>query len=100
MAALDRWVTAPASRPSGTVQSAVNVADRLQRIAERAFVLRDGVWTDTAFCSSGQGTRRVVFGSDGYFGLLTERPELATYFALGDRVIVVLDGQAYEVAAE
>jgi Ca-activated chloride channel family protein len=86
--------------PSGgqPSQPAVNVADRLQRVGDRAFVLRDGVWTDTAF-SAGQDTRKVAFGSDAYFALLAERPELAAYFAVGERVIVILDGQAYEVTS-
>jgi hypothetical protein len=68
-------------------------------VADRAFVRRDGVWTDTAY-TAGQATCRVVFGADAYFALLAERPELTPYFALGDRVIVVVDGQAYEVAAD
>lgn len=74
-------------------------AGRLQRVDDRTFVLRQGVWTDTIY-AAGQTTRRVVFGTDAYFALLAERPELTPYFALGDRVIVVLDGQAYEVAAD
>jgi hypothetical protein len=45
-------------------------------------------------------TEKVVFLSDEYFALLDENPELGPYFALGDRVIVVLDGIAYEVVAE
>lgn len=81
------------------VSSVAEAAERLQRVADRAFVLREGVWTDTAY-SPGQPTRRVAFGSDAYFALLAERPDLAPYFALGDRVVVVLDGQAYEVATE
>ncbi|HZS00471.1 MAG TPA: VIT domain-containing protein [Chloroflexota bacterium] len=88
--------TPPGAGAAGTAQPAVNVADRLQRVGDRAFVLRDGVWTDTTY-SAGQETRRVAFGSDAYFALLAERPELAAYFAVGERVIVVLDGQAYEV---
>jgi hypothetical protein len=39
----------------------------------------------------------VGFGSDDYFALVAARPELGRYFALGDHVIVVVDGTAYEV---
>ncbi|KXK49679.1 MAG: hypothetical protein UZ13_02950 [Chloroflexi bacterium OLB13] len=42
-------------------------------------------------------TEKVEFLSDAYFDLLDSTPELAAYFALGERVIVVLDGVAYEV---
>jgi Ca-activated chloride channel family protein len=88
--------TPPAVGPSGATQPAASVGERLQRVGDRAFVLRDGVWTDTTY-RAGRETRRVAFGSDDYFALLAERPELAAYFAVGERVIVVLDGQAYEV---
>jgi hypothetical protein len=35
-----------------------------------------------------------------YFALLEAHPELGEYFALGDRVIVVLEDVAYEVTPE
>ena len=54
---------------------------------------------DTAYVE-GQPRRRVSLGTDAYFALLAERPELSAYFALGERVIVVLDGDAYEVVAD
>jgi Ca-activated chloride channel family protein len=88
---------APAPR-DGSAAPASNVADRLQRVADKAFVLRGEVWTDTAY-TAGQPTRQVAFGSDEYFALLRDRPELAAYLAVGERVVVVLDGQAYEVVS-
>jgi hypothetical protein len=39
----------------------------------------------------------VSFSSDDYFALVAARPEWGRYFALGDHVIVVLEGKAYEV---
>jgi Ca-activated chloride channel family protein len=45
-------------------------------------------------------TQAVLFLSDAYFALLTERPELGAFFALGDRVIVMVDGTAIEVTVE
>jgi hypothetical protein len=45
-------------------------------------------------------TQKVAFLSDEYFALLDAHPELTDYFAIGDKVIVVLDGTAYEVTAE
>jgi hypothetical protein len=41
-----------------------------------------------------------VFLSDEYFALLDAQPTLTDYFALGDKVIVVIEGTAYEVTAE
>jgi Ca-activated chloride channel family protein len=67
-------------------------------VADKSFVLRDGVWTDTAF-QPGTETIKVAFASDAYFELLVQNPDLAPYFAVGERLIVVFEGTAYEVTA-
>jgi len=41
-----------------------------------------------------------VFGSDEYFELLKQNPKLGSYFSLGERVIVVLDGRVYKVTSK
>jgi hypothetical protein len=41
----------------------------------------------------------VSFLSDDYFSLVASQPELADAFALGERVIALSDGVAYEVVA-
>jgi hypothetical protein len=41
----------------------------------------------------------VVFGSDEYYGLALSFPQLAQYLAVGDRVIVVWQGEAIAVVA-
>ncbi len=64
---------------------------------DKAFVLRDGIWTDTTYDGSMQ-TVKVGFGSDDYFALLAARPEWGYYFSVGQDVIVVLDGTAYQVS--
>ncbi len=66
-------------------------------VGSKTFKLQDGVWTDTAFDPSLMSTTPIGFGSDGYFDLLTSRPEWGTYMALGERVIFVAEGVAYEV---
>jgi hypothetical protein len=42
---------------------------------------------------------QVEFASEEYFQLLAEHPDLAIAFALGERVIAISDGVAYEVTA-
>ena len=44
-------------------------------------------------------TTPVQFASEDYFALIAARPELGAAFALGERVIVVQNGVAYEVTA-
>jgi Ca-activated chloride channel family protein len=71
----------------------------IQTVEGKTFFLRDGVWTDSTFDPDTMSAEQVPFLSDAYFALLNAQPRLGPFFALGDRVIVVLDGVAYEVTA-
>ncbi|MEJ2563003.1 MAG: hypothetical protein P8Z42_09960, partial [Anaerolineales bacterium] len=71
------------------------------RIAgSRTYRLIDGVWMDTAFDPESMDTIQVPFLSEDYFALAAARSDLAAGFALGDRVIAITDGVAYEVVPE
>jgi len=72
-------------------------AQVVRMIGSKTFFLQDGVWTDTAFDPSQMSTTQVGFGSEDYFDLLAARPEWGTYLALGERVIFIAEGKAYEV---
>ncbi len=65
-------------------------------VGEKAFILRDGVWTDTTFDPEKMTARPLAFASDEMLQLLADNPAAAKYFALGDSVIVVLNGTAYQ----
>jgi Ca-activated chloride channel family protein len=66
-------------------------------VGDKTFIFNEGVWTDTTFDPDRMRPVPVSFGSDDYFALVSSRAEWGRYFALGDHVIVVLDGTAYEV---
>jgi len=84
--------------PGAGVSPGVGVAAApLKQVADKTFLLRNGVWLDTTY-TEGAPTTKLAFGSEDYFKLLAARPEWGKYFAVGERVIVVLDGTAYEVA--
>jgi len=72
-------------------------ADIVRVAGSRAFRQIDGVWIDTAFDPNSMTTLKVAFASEDYFALAAARPDVAAAFALGERVIVVSDGTAYEV---
>jgi Ca-activated chloride channel homolog len=78
----------------------IAVADVVRTVGPRTFVLQDDVWIDTSFDPSQMETVKVVFLSDEYFELLTTNPDLGEAFALGDQVIALSDGVAYEVTPE
>ena len=74
-----------------------NEINPVRYVGDKTFVLHGGVWTDTTFDPDKMEAVAVGFGSDDYFALLANRPDWGRYLALGDHVIVVLDGTAYEV---
>lgn len=86
-----------AGAESGGAPMPAEAAQVVRLAGNKTFMLRDGVWIDTAFDPSQMSTTKVGFGSDAYFDLLTARPEWGAYFALGERVIFVAEGTAYEV---
>ncbi len=92
---------APAGKDGeGTVSEYGQTVNPIQTVNSKTFILQNGVWTDTTFEPDTMQTQPVVFLSDAYFALLDSVPELGDYFALGERVIVVWDGVAYEVVSE
>lgn len=76
------------------------VAQVVRHAGSKTFFLREGVWTDAEFDPARMRPVRVQFGSGAYFDLLTARPEWGPYLALGERVVFVAEGTAYEVVPE
>jgi Ca-activated chloride channel family protein len=72
-------------------------SEAIKHVRDKVFVLRDGIWTDTIYDGSME-TVKVGFGSDDYFALIAAHPDWGHYFSVGQEVIVVLDGVAYQVA--
>jgi len=85
-----------AESPDG-VPLPAEAAQVLRVVGAKTFILQNGVWVDTAFVAEEMETQRVGFGSEAYFRLLAARPVWGAYLALGERVIFVGDGVAYEV---
>jgi len=77
----------------------LDAANTVRIVGARTFVLSQGVWIDTAFDPEAMSTVPVSFLSEDYFTLVASQPELADAFALGERVIALSDGVAYEVVA-
>ncbi len=65
----------------------------------RTFFLRGGVWVDSAYDGAAEPII-VAFASDDYFDLLGERSELGAALALGEEVLVVIDGAAYRITSQ
>jgi len=66
-------------------------------VGDKTFVRRDDAWIDSRY-QEGMDVTKIGFGSDNYYQLLAQRPDWGAYFALGEHVIFLADGQAYEVS--
>ncbi|GAB4424128.1 MAG: hypothetical protein Kow00106_21020 [Anaerolineae bacterium] len=69
-------------------------------VGDRTFVWRDGVWVDTLYDADRMTPQQVVFLSEAYFELLDRDPQIGEFLALGERVLFVWEGQAYEIVTE
>ncbi len=81
----------------GGVPMPREAAQVVRHVGSKTFFLREGVWTDAEFDPARMTPVQVQFGSDAYFDLLASRPEWGPYLALGEQVVFVAEGTAYEV---
>lgn len=99
LAEAERAAPAPQATFVTAAGEEVSAAEVLRYAGSRAFVLRDGVWTDTRYDAETMATENVSFASDTYFALLDAHPDLAQALALGQQVIVVVGDTAYHVTS-
>jgi Ca-activated chloride channel family protein len=78
---------------------ALDAAQRLRVIGSRTFLFDGERWIDTAFDPQRMQATQVAFLSKDYFELIAARAELRAAFGLGQRVIAMADGKAYEVVS-
>lgn len=90
----------PKALTGGEGVEGASQASQIRIVGARTFIRQEGVWTDTTFDPQAMQPQQVPFLSEDYFALLNARPDLAAALALGDQVIVVVDGQAYQVVLE
>lgn len=70
----------------------------VNKVGDKTFYMREGVWVDSEFKPESKLPETAVeFGGDEYFALIKREPQLARFFALGERVVVVYKGRVYRV---
>ncbi|MEI6807842.1 MAG: VIT domain-containing protein [bacterium] len=67
-----------------------DIAPMVKQVGRKIFYLANGVWTDRDY-KTGMKTVTVKYGSDEYFKLVSDKPELKKFLALGQKVIVCID---------
>jgi len=115
--AFSKMLAQPTAAPSGqaAVQSAADAgalqgagsapvvegeASNIVRVVgSRTFVLSEGMWIDTGFDPDTMQATPVEFLSQDYFNLVGAHPDLGDAFALGEQVIAISGGIAYQVVS-
>lgn len=82
---------AEAPLPSSGANSQVRI------IGDRTFLFVDGIWTDTRYDPKLMTVIKVSFLSSDYFKLAGYSPDVSAALALGDKVILLINGKAYQV---
>jgi Ca-activated chloride channel homolog len=76
-----------------------SLSGAVKTVGGKTFYLREGIWTDAEFKAiSKLPETSIKFGSDEYFALLNQKPRLAEFFSLGEKVVVVFEGRVYRVS--
>jgi hypothetical protein len=88
------------SQLQASEQASAPAVQQLRQLGDKTFLFSQNAWLDTAFDASKMQAEAIVFGSDRYFQLLGQFPEIGRYLALGDRVTVILNGKAYAIGGE
>ena len=65
-------------------------------VKDKTFYLKKDVWVDSVHKPETK-TTKIEFGSDAYFELLKNEPELSKYLAIGKHVIVCYKKTCYEI---
>jgi len=68
----------------------------VEYVGNKTFFMRDSSWVDAQYDSL-LATMTIEFGSEEYFALLKDNPELGDYFALGSNVQVNWNGSNYQI---
>ncbi|MCR4315471.1 MAG: VIT and VWA domain-containing protein [Planctomycetes bacterium] len=72
----------------------------VRTIGDKTFFLLEGRWTDSLYTANFRGeVKKIVAYSDEYFELL-DKEGISQYLSLGTRMLVVVDGVAYEIVPE
>jgi len=74
-------------------------AAEVRQVGPKTFVRQGDLWLDTAFDPSQMQPEAIRFGSDRYFELLTRYPDIGRYLALGEQLVIVLEGKAIAIGS-
>lgn len=93
-----------AKKEAITIDGASSEADSfviqrsLRKIGTKTFYLENGVWIDSEYKEEAKLAEiKLEFASNEFFDLITKEKDLAQYFSLGEKTVVVWKGKVYRI---
>lgn len=80
----------------GEFQAARAVSQKIRYKENKTFYLKDGFWVDSHY-KEGSPVKEILFGSEKYFRLLSEKPRIAKYLSVASKIIVSYEGVNYKI---
>ncbi len=77
-------------------QAARAVSQKIRYKEDKTFYLKDGFWVDSPY-KEGSPVKEILFGSEKYFRLLSERPGIAKYLSVASNIIINYEGVNYKI---
>jgi len=65
-------------------------------VDNKTFYLKNGFWTDSEY----EPEMKVInmkYSSDEYFKLISQKPDIGKFLALGKKVILCYEGKCYKI---
>jgi Ca-activated chloride channel family protein len=70
----------------------------IKKIGTKTFYLENGVWIDSEFKEEAKLSEiKLKFASNEFFDLIAKEKELAQYFSIGEKVVLVWKGKVYRI---
>jgi Ca-activated chloride channel family protein len=71
-------------------------SERILYKDDKTFYLKDGVWADSEY-KEGAPVTEFKFNSEAFYKLIVEKPGLAKYLSVGNKLVVVFEGVSYRI---
>jgi Ca-activated chloride channel family protein len=84
------------AKPFGELEARTEGRAEVKYVGKKTFFFKNGFWTDSEY-EPEMETTKIAYGSDEYFRLLSEEPELGKYLALGKKIIICHKGKCYKI---
>ncbi|MBN2014592.1 MAG: VWA domain-containing protein [Candidatus Altiarchaeota archaeon] len=74
-------------------------SESVKSVGAKVFYLKDGVWVDNEY-SPEMDTENVAYGSESYFQMVRDYPQVGRYLSLGKEVKLCIGGKCFDIGEE